>query len=58
MKADEKPAKVTGLLDGLTDKSASNPDASMRLPKGPSVDSGATRDTVAKSSNITKGRTA
>lgn len=34
------------------------PDASAKLPKGPSVDSDATRKEVAKSGSISKGRTA
>lgn len=33
-------------------------DASMKLPKGPSVDSDSTRKAVAKSHAISKGRTA
>lgn len=45
-----------GLLDGLTDKQNKFPDASMNLPKSPSVDSDATRKTPAKSHSITEGR--
>lgn len=55
---DGMSGKTTGLLDGLTNDSPKNPDASMQLPKGPSVDSDATRKDVAKAGNITAGRKA
>lgn len=50
--------QTEGLLDGLSDKSNKFPDASMNLPKSPSVDSDATRKGVAKSHSITEGRKA
>ena len=45
------------LKQGST-KAAPGVDGSMKLPKGPSVNSDATRSKVAKSHSISKGRTA
>lgn len=49
---------LTKTLKQGTVKMPPNPDASMKLPKGPSVDQDSTRKAVGKAHSITKGRTA
>lgn len=42
-----KSGKTTSLMDGLKDRSPKDGDASMRLPKGPSVNADPTRSGTA-----------
>lgn len=57
MSKDEGSGLTKSLKQG-TDNSAKFPDASTKLPTSPSVNSDPVRKGVAKSSSITKGRTA